>query len=171
MHQTAESILLPGTTVHGWGKGGLAREKPYIYIGIFKATVVISSDRATWHPYISIAMDKETFCGELYASNKEDQDDDYVLSTLRSRRRREVINSTGDPNAISEKELPREAPERETVGVPGLDHSINPNKKPKLARDGRRKKAQEPIKTVNGHPSVLNGLVLCRSNSKITTGM
>lgn len=116
-------------------------------------------------------MDKETFCGELYASNKEDQDDDCILSTLRNRRRREVINSIKDPNAISEKALPQEASERETVGVPGLDHSIKPNKKPKLARDGRRKKTQESFNTVNDHPSVLNGLVLCMSNSKITTGM
>ncbi|KAF3892388.1 DNA polymerase [Trichophyton interdigitale] len=104
-------------------------------------------------------MDKETFCGELYASNKEDQDDDCILSTLRNRRRREVINSIKDPNAISEKALPQEASEREMVGVPGLDHSIKPNKKPKLARDGRRK-TQESFNTVNDHPSVLNGLVL-----------
>lgn len=108
-------------------------------------------------------MDKEIFCGELYASNKEDQDDDCVLSTLRNSRQREVKNRTEDPNAISEKALPREASERETVGVPGLDHSIKPNKKPKLARDGRRKKIKESSNTVNDHPSVLDGLVLCKS--------
>ncbi|EZG06766.1 hypothetical protein H106_03728 [Trichophyton rubrum CBS 735.88] len=105
-------------------------------------------------------MDKETFCGELYASNKEDQDDDCVLSTLRNRRRREVSNRTKDPNAISEKALPREASERETVGIPDHDRSIKPNKKPKLARDGMRKKIKESINSVNDHPSVLNGLVL-----------
>lgn len=116
-------------------------------------------------------MDKETFCGELYASNKEDQDDDCVLSTLRNRRRREVSNRTKDPNAISEKVLPREASERETVGIPDHDRSIKPNKKPKLARDGMRKKIKESINSVNDHPSVLNGLVLCKANSKIPTGM
>ncbi|EFR00399.1 DNA polymerase lambda [Nannizzia gypsea CBS 118893] len=107
-------------------------------------------------------MDKEAFCGELYASDKgnEDDYDDGVISTLRKCRRRAGNNSTAGQDTSLEQASTQGASEREIMGMQHADHSVKPNKKLKLARDGKQKKSKESFNIAKSHSSVLNGLVL-----------